>query len=395
MPPFVLLKLLLLFSMRHFSHSISEHRLLFRGETPSAAQESSDSLDVFTNELRQLTAELRKTYADTTPGDSRRDDARDVLRDTENKLEGIRGKLFADLRDSGLVPGLKNYISLGGDFPSLSAGFGWQPDSGRLWFDADTYPEYTGGDSEDGHGYSLDDPGTDSMFSALVGTPGNIDLLHLFSGHAAEPLPYGEREEPFYVAPTGLFPSPISMIAPQYGADRSRIRSTTVEGLDALRRAIPRTEGTPETRRRVPYGTPGSDGFPPAPPASELRVNEDEASGTPGSGGFPPAPPEREESVPPPARSETRRTPRTPRTRPAPATPERTPQADQVEKLETEMAETRREYNAARSEASEARRLPPGPDRTARLTRLAERMENMVARIETLEQEIRKLRSSI
>jgi outer membrane murein-binding lipoprotein Lpp len=66
-----------------------------------------------------------------------------------------------------------------------------------------------------------------------------------------------------------------------------------------------------------------------------------------------------------------------------------------VEKLETEMAETRREYNAARSEASEARRLPPGPDRTARLTRLAERMENMVARIETLEQEIRKLRSSI
>lgn len=353
--------------MQHFNHTSAESRLLSQhADTPRDAAESGDNLEGYTAELRRMTEELRKTYADPKLGSDAREEVRDTVLGTERSLDAIRGNLFESLRK--LVPSLGSYVSLGGDGPSAEAGLSWQPDTGRLSFDATAYPDFRGGEYENGRGYSLDDPGSDAEFSALMGTPGSVNLLSLRGPHSEDPLPYTETEEPFYVAPSGLYPNPLAMLRPDYGTDVRRVRAATATGLDALRRSV------------RPYGTPGRDGFPPAPPAVEEDTStEPVATGTPGRDGFPAAPSRIEEPAAP------RR----------PAAPVRRPETVSTARLEKEMADARREYDSARREATEARRLPPGPDRTARLTRLAERMEGMVTRIETLEQEIKKLRSDI
>ncbi len=378
--------------MKHFHYTVAESRLLNqRVDAPRGNAESEDSIEGYSSELRRLTEDLRKMYADNSLGADAREEVRDTVLDTEQELGGIRSDLFESLRK--LVPSLGSYVSLGGDFPSANAGLSWQADTGRLSFDASTYPDYTGGDYENGHGYSLDDPGTDGAFSALVGTPGSVNLVSLFGPHGIDPLPYAETEEPFYVAPSGLYPSPLAMMRDDYGTDYRRVRAATTSSLDALRRNMPR-----------PYGTPGRDGFPPAPPAEDddnedARTETPARTGTPGRDGFPPAPPRVEGTRATPTRTDTpARTPRRPVTPPRtervrPTTPRS--ESSPTARLEKEMAETRREYDTARREVAEARRLPPGADRTARLNRLAERMEGMVARIERLENDIRTLRGSI
>ncbi|HRH93143.1 MAG TPA: hypothetical protein PKV72_01280 [Candidatus Peribacteria bacterium] len=360
--------------MQHFNHTSAESRLLSqRVDAPRDAAESGDDLEGYTAELRRMTEELRKTYADSRLGSDAREEVRDTVLGTERSLDDIRGNLFESLRK--LVPSLGSYVRLGGDGPSAEAGLSWQPDTGRLSFDATAYPDFRGGEYENGRGYSLDDPGSDAEFSALMGTPGSVNLLSLRGPHSDDPLPYTETEEPFYVAPSGLYPNPLAMLRPDYGTDVRRVRTATATGLDALRRSV------------RPYGTPGRDGFPPAPPAGDDDTEDTRTeteppvrTGTPGRDGFPAAPPSRTEES-----AATRR----------PAAPARRPEAVSTARLEKEMADARREYEAARREATEARRLPVGPDRTARLTRLAERMEGMVTRIETLEQEIKKLRRDI
>ncbi len=359
--------------MMHFNFSAENRLLSQRVDTPRDNVESEENIDAYMNELRELTSQLRRVYGDQSVGDEGREAARAAVREGEESVDAIRTNLFEDLRKSGLIPGLSRYLRLGGDYPSVEGGLGWQPESGRLTFDASAYPDFTGGDFADGRSYSLDDPGADRTFSALLGTPGEVSLVSLFGPHADELLPYTENEEPFYVAPTGLYPSPLAMLSPEYSSERSRVREDTETGLDALRRRV------------RPYGTPGVDGFPPAPPRDEEETSTTRTprrTGTPGRDGFPAAPPAREETA-------TRRTPRT-----RPAEPAR-PETSAVARLEDEMAKTRRDMDAARREVAETRRLPPSTDRTARLTRLAERMENMVGRIETLEQEIRKLRGAI
>ncbi len=376
--------------MKHFHYTVAESRLLNqRVDAPHDAAESSDSFEGYANELRRLTEDLRTMYADNSLGADAREEVRDTVLGTEQELGGIRSDLFESLRK--LVPSLGSYVSLGGDFPSANAGLSWQADTGRLSFDASAYPDYTGGDYENGHGYSLDDPGTDGVFSALVGTPGSVNLVSLFGPHGIDPLPYAETEEPFYVAPSGLYPSPLAMMRDDYGTDYRRVRAATTSSLDALRRNMPR-----------PYGTPGRDDFPPAPPAgddeSDTVRTETETparTGTPGRDGFPAAPPRAEGTRATPTRTDTpARTPRRPVTPPRtervrPTTPPRaeTGRSSAVE-LRREISATRRDVETTRREAESARTMTDPERRRARLAEVATRLQALVTRLENLEKRL-------